>query len=244
MPQTTALLDALKIALKAHGKTYREVAEHLELSTASVKRMFSEQNMSLARLDAICALMEIEITDLVAELGRDKRSLQQLDETQEQEIASDLSLLLVTVSVLNGMAIEDIVGYFNINEHECIRKLAYLDRQGIIELLPKNRIKLKVARNFAWLPDGPIQRLFQQKIAADYFSSRFTENDEKLIVLNGLLSEASIKIVQKKFERLAEEFEELNSEDASKPVAQRVGFTVVLAMRRWVFGLFQPYLRE
>ena len=51
MPQTNDLLHTLKKLLKRHNKTYVDVAACLQLSEASVKRLFSEQNMSLQRLD-------------------------------------------------------------------------------------------------------------------------------------------------------------------------------------------------
>ena len=52
------------MALKAQGKTYRDVAVALGLTEASVKRLFSKQSFSLHRLDQVCQLLEMEITDL------------------------------------------------------------------------------------------------------------------------------------------------------------------------------------
>ena len=65
MAQINPLLKTLKKALKAHGLTYLKIAEALELSEASVKRLFAEQTISLQRLEQICQLMEMEISDLV-----------------------------------------------------------------------------------------------------------------------------------------------------------------------------------
>jgi len=71
MAQTSQLIDTLKKLLKRQGKTYADVAERLELSEASVKRLFSEKNVSLTRLDSICSLLDIEISDLVREMQQD-----------------------------------------------------------------------------------------------------------------------------------------------------------------------------
>ena len=243
MAQTTALVEALKKALKAHGKTYADVARALGLSTPSVKRLFSNQALSIKRLDAICAMLDMEITDLLQQLAKEGWQLRQLSDMQEAEIANDLLLLLVTVAVLNRLTIEDILARFLIDEHQCIRKLAWLDRQGLIELLPKNRIKLKVSANFAWRPDGPIQRFFQNKVSSEYFSTRFATKGECLLVLNGMLTDLSLKQLHRLMERLAQEFEALNNEDATRPVDDRSGHTVVLAVRPWVFGVFAKYLR-
>ena len=82
-----------------------------------------------------------------------------------------------------------------------IQKLAKLDKLKIIDLLPGNRFKLLITKNFAWLPDGPIQRFFLQRVQEEFFSSRFNQSTEKLIVVNGLLSLGSNAELQKKMQK-------------------------------------------
>ena len=106
MSQTDQLLDALKRALKAQRKTYRDVAAVLELSEASVKRLFSERNLSLQRLERICGMLGLEISDLVQSMSRQSQSLCRLGEREEREIAGDLTLLLVTVCALNRWSVD------------------------------------------------------------------------------------------------------------------------------------------
>ena len=47
MAQVSALIATLKRQLKAHGKTYADLALALNLSEASIKRMFWEENFTL-----------------------------------------------------------------------------------------------------------------------------------------------------------------------------------------------------
>jgi DNA-binding Xre family transcriptional regulator len=244
MAQTTLLLNALKKALRADGKTYADVASALDLSTASVKRLFAQQAFSLQRLDKICELLGIELSDLLQEVRSASAPLQQLSEEVEAAIAGDMLLLLVTVAVLNRLSIDDIVARFNINEPECVRKLAWLDRTGIIDLFPRNRFRVRVASNFAWRPDGPIQRFFLERLSAEYFSTRFRGCDETLLVLNGVLTSDALAQFQQRMHRLAREFNELNGESSGAPLAARSGYTAVLAVRPWVFGAFAGYMRE
>ena len=241
MAQTEILINALKKALKSHGKTYTDVAQALDLSTASVKRLFSEQSLSLKRLDTICAMLDMEATDLLQQIAEEGWQLKQLSEAQEREITEDLALLLVTVAVVNHLSVDDILSLFSIDEHTVIQKLAWLDRQGLIELLPKNKIRLKVSGNFAWRPDGPIQRFFQQKVSAEYFSTRFTETGEKLLVLNGMLTGSSLEQFHRRMDRLAQDFEELVNRDQQQAVDKRFGQTVVMAVRPWRFGVFREF---
>ncbi len=244
MSQTNALLKTLKKALRTHGYTYADVATRLGLTEASIKRLFSEQSFSLSRLDRVCQMMDMELSDLIMLMNQEQNRLKQLSEEQEQEITADLGLLLVTVCVLNKWTIEEIIDSFKLTEPECIKKLAKLDKLKIIELLPNNRIKLLVATNFSWLENGPIQSFFQQKIAQEFVHSRFKEKEECLFVLNGMLSAQSNGEFQSKLQRLCREFSDMNNHDASLPVSDRNGVTIVMAMRGWNYGLFAPLGRS
>ena len=63
-----ALVDALKRVLKARGLTYADIARGLDLSEASVKRIFSKRDFTLERLDEVCRLAGIDFAEL--EIGR------------------------------------------------------------------------------------------------------------------------------------------------------------------------------
>ena len=234
MSQTSELITTLKKLLKRGNLTYVDVARQLELSEASVKRLFSEQNLSLQRLDAICSLLDMEISDLVQEMQSEQRKpISELTEAQEKEIANDLMLLMITVYVLNRWSMRDILDNYDLTETECIRYLAHLDRIRIIELQPNNQIKLLVAANFKWREDGPIMNLFRSKIETEFFRTRFTAESESLVVLNGMLSPANNALFQRKMAQLAREFDNLSKEDASLPIGERKGSTLLLALRDW-----------
>ncbi len=239
MAQTALLISQLKKSLKAYGLTYADVAEHLQLSEASVKRLFAANSFTLERLDQVCLLMGIEFADLVRQMGEAAESrLTELTQEQEKEIVADIALLLVTVCVLNQWKLADICDYFHLTEHQCINHLAKLDRLGLIDLLPKNRIKLRVAPNFKWLDNGPIQRFYQEKIEADFFRSQFDKKQERLIVANGMLTESSNVRFQRRMEQLIKEFDELTQDDVKVPLDERNGTTLVVAIRHWKYGLF------
>ncbi len=243
MPQIASLIKTLKKELKAQGKTYLDIAQCLDLSEASVKRLFAEESFSLQRLEAVCHLVGMEITDLVQKMSSEQRRISQLTKEQEQEIVADLILMLVTVCVINGFSYDDIIKRYTIKETECIQKLAALDRLKLIELLPNNRIKLLIAPNFSWLPNGPIQKFFREKVEKEFFSSTFSKDSENLIVLNGLLSKASNAHFQKKMQRLANEFTELVQADFGLPHDQRDGVSVILAIREWQYSFYEGVRR-
>ena len=243
MKQTQQLLDTLKQQLRAQGKTYRCLAAHLALSEASVKRLFSERTFTLERLEQACDFIGLDIGELAALSRAAQTRLQALTRAQEAEIAEDTALLLVAISVINGFSFNDLLDYYALSEQECIRKLAHLDRLKLIDLLPGNRIRLRVAPNFSWLADGPIQRLFQLKVQQEFFNSRFNADTENLMVLNGVLSRASNQKLQTLMGKMYQEFNQLMKDDAALPMADRKGNTLVLALRQWQYPLFKQYMK-
>lgn len=241
--QTALLIQTLKQCLKAQGKTYVDVAQVLDLSEASVKRMFSEQQFSLQRLESVCQMLDMGISDLVKQMDASQAKIEQLTHSQEIEIIQDMTLTLVTVCVFNHWTIEDITQYFTLSYEECVKKLLRLDKIGIIQLLPHNKVKLLVSPNFSWIKDGPFERFFREHIGKEYFNSGFQGEHQCLRVLNGTLSHASTAEFQRKLLKLASEFQEVVRENSTLPIENRNGITLVLAMRHWDYGLFHHLVR-
>ena len=244
MTQTPALINTLKQQLKARGKTYAHVASHLGMSEASIKRLFIEQSFSLQRLELVCQMINLQLSELMTLMEKEQPQLQKLSTEQEQQLVDDALLLMIAIHVMNGNSFDQLCSEIAISKTDCIQKLALLDRLRIIELLPNNRIKLLIAPNFRWQRNGPIQGFFQQHVEHDFFRSPFTAHDENLLVLNGELCELSQQEIQRKMDKLAQEFNALAQQDQKLPTSQRKNITVVLAARAWQLALFDRYRRK
>ncbi|KPJ88963.1 MAG: transcriptional regulator [Gammaproteobacteria bacterium SG8_11] len=244
MPQTVALFATLKKALRAQGVTYRDVAHYLGHSEANVKRMFSENNMPVDRLEQICQMIDLEISDLVRKMEADTQKISALTENQEQELVSDPKLLLVAFLVVNAWTFDEILSYYNLEKPELIRLLVQLDRLKLVELLPNNRIKLLASKQFAWRTNGPIQHYFSKNMQDDYFTSPFDRDGEKFRFMSGLLSVASSQKLNSRIEQLAGEYNRLVIEDQKLPLEERYSFSMILAIRPWHPKAFSQYLRQ
>ncbi len=232
MAQSALLVERLKHELRARGLTYARVAAAIGLSEASVKRMFSRRDFSLARLDAICACAEIEVTDLARGVDSEDRLLGELSEKQEAARVADPLLFLAATATLNLATFEQVVEAYAIDEPALVRALVRLDRLGFLRLLPNNRYRLLVARTFRWRPGGPIQQYFKRHAAA-YFDSAFDGPDEFMVLLNGRLSRAHAAALVDRLQRVARDFSEQHVDDARLPPAQRRSLSLLLAVRPW-----------
>ena len=236
--ETKNLIEVLKKALKSHGVTYADIAAQLNLSEASVKRMFAQKHFTLIRLESICEMAQMDFTDLIRLMDEERQKISNLTLEQEEELVSDLKFLLVAICVQSNWTFNEMIDYFKITGPECIGYLVRLDRLGLIQLLPNNRIRQMVAKNFRWLPRGPIEKFFEQTAQSEFLDSHFTHPGELRLFMNGSLTWESIESIRKNVEALAHEFSSLQDDDARMPATTRFNTGLLLAMRPWELPIF------
>ena len=232
MSETAALLSTTKRLLKSQGMTYRDVAHALKLSEPSVKRMFASGRLTVDRLAQVGALLGYTLAELAQEAEANKQLITRLSSAQESLLVSDIKLLLTAVCALNHWSMADILMTYAMNEAECLQHLLQLDRIRLIALLPSNRIRLLVARDFDWLPDGPISQFFRTESQDDFLGSRFRETGESFAFVHGMFTEAAFTQFHSELLWLRKRFAELHEESLELPLSQRRGASVLMAMRR------------
>jgi hypothetical protein len=125
-----------------------------------------------------------------------------------------------------------------------VKALTRLDKMRIIDLLPGNRIKVRLARNFKWRKGGPIQRNFEERLQREFFDSHFLGADELRVFASGRLSRRSIALLQTKLRRIAEEFDSLVAEDRQLDHESQAGTSLVMAIRPWEPNQFVALRRD
>ena len=145
MAQTAMLLAELKRALREAGYTYRDLAAHLDVSEPTVKRMFSQANFTLGRLERCLAFVGLDFSELMERVNGRRDFLSELTREQEDALVGDPELFVITFLVLNRWKIEQIVERYNFTEQQVEKTLLMLNRLKLIELLPLNRYRLLTA---------------------------------------------------------------------------------------------------
>jgi transcriptional regulator with XRE-family HTH domain len=241
MSQKTALIATLKQVLKSKGLTYSAVASKLGMSEAGIKRMFSANDFSLSRLDDLCKIIDIEISDLTEMMLRNQSLIKKLTFEQENTLVGDVKLLMLAHLLMSHWTYEQVAQEYDFDEHQLIRYLATLDRMKIIDLLPNNRIKLKVSRDFTWLKNGPIERFFKTHVQGDFFKSEFAGPGEIRLFVSGMLSKKSSGDMIQRIERLGLAFDEALTSDQDVEFDDKFGTGLVVAMRPWKLDIFEKY---
>ena len=244
MSQTNQIILTLKKTLKANGIKYIDVANYLHISESSIKRQFTQGDISLSRLEKICELINMDISDLLELVHLESMQVEQLTIAQERKIVSNTKLMLVTISVLNNLSFEQIYQLYNFDQPELIKLLLQLEKINLIQLSPDNKIKPLISRTFQWLVNGPIQHYFENHIQDDFFDCKFNKAGELRIAINGMISTSSNQTVHKKIKQLAKTFSDFAYKDQNIGFERRYGTTLVIAIRPWELPEFSMYRRE
>ena len=238
MSTTADLVLALKAELKSARMTYADLALALGMAESSVKRMLARGEMPLSRIDAICRALKLDFADLARRVADAQPLLAEMTQAQEQAVVADKKLLLVAICVLSQWTLEQITGQYRLSEAEGIKYLAQLDRIGIIELRPLNRYRLKLAKTFRWRPHGPVMSYFRENALVDYYAGGFDGPGEGLLMVHGAISRALAPSFMERMQRVAQDFAQQHLADQKLAEADREGYTLLLAMRRWEFAAF------
>lgn len=231
--ETDRIIAAMKRLLKAHGITYRELARRLGLSEPAVKRMFSVQSFTLERVAEVAAILGMTVAELADEAGRTAPRLSTLTPVQEEELVSEPRLLLVAACVLNGWTPPEIQETYAFTKAEIVKLLVRLDRMGLLSLLPGDRVRLSVARDFEWLRGGPIERFFRGHEKQDFLASDFTGEGEALTFFFAMLTPAARARLREHIDRLRQAVSDLHRESLAAPFAERSGLCLLVAHRPW-----------
>ena len=238
MSQIKEISVTLKKLLRQKHITYKDIALQLAMSEANIKRIFSTQSFSLERLEQICHLINISLSDLFLITQKQETQISQLTVEQEKELITDTKLFLVAACVRDSWKFSEIISHYQITEHECIRLLAKLDKLKMIQLLPNNAYKLLVAQEFRWIPDGPLEQNIASEVFGEFMNSRFKSENSFRFYLRGTYSQSSIDIIQHKLDQVSKEAATLNQKDAELPLDSRQHIGVLVAMRPWELARF------
>ncbi len=239
---TTYIFDTLRAHLKARHLTYKDLAQAMGLSEASVKRLFASGDMNLQRLEQMCHFLQIEMADLFKSIPPERALIARLTHAQEAELVRNKKLLMIAVCALNFWTVQDMGAHLRINKPEIQALLRRLDAIGFLELRNDRQYRLLVSHNFSWITSGPIMRMVQG-MSHDYFDSNFEGEGQVLRILNVRIAKASQARLRLRLEQIAQEYVDQSRSDSHLPLHERPTLSVCIAARVWVPLFMQELLK-
>jgi DNA-binding Xre family transcriptional regulator len=227
------IFDSIRAHLRAREMTYRDLADALQLSESSIKRIINTEDCTLERLEEICHCLQLDLSDVLGRTPRKRKLLNKLTWKQEEELTQNKELLIMAVCVMNLWSLEDVIEHLHITKAQCVKLLSSLERIGLIQLQPRNRYKLLVARDFSWITTGPIMTMVIA-MAGDYFNHHFNEPVEFMRIVNVRISQQAAEHLKRRLELITQEYADQVATDSHLPLMERVPISLCIAARTWV----------
>jgi len=240
---TLDLVAALKAELRRAGVTYAQLARELGMAESSIKRIFAKGDMPLSRIDEVLAVLKMDFSELAALVVHAHPLRRELTIEQEKAVVADRKLLLVAICALSQWTYEQILAEYTLTPAQLVACLVALDRIDVIELRAHNRYRLKVDKTFRWRPQGPVMDYFRRHVVGDYFAGGFDADGEALMLVHGRIGRAVAPTFVERLQRLGQDFAQQHLADQKLPDAQKEAYTLVLAMRNWLFAVFRDLKR-
>ncbi len=160
------LAHLLKKNLKSQKMTYRELAKKIGLSESGLKKIFAADDTSFNRLVQIAGALGLQISDLLNELDQTQMRKVQFSEKQQDFFLKNLDCFSFFMKlVVERHPVEDIQKEFSLGSAQTFKYLRNLDELGLIQLLPKDKIKLPPLSLVKDFGKGPLLEQVYQKWA-------------------------------------------------------------------------------
>ena len=245
MQSSEALLHTLKNVLRVKSIPYSKLAEKLNLSETSVKRLMSGHTpMTLDRLDQICELVGLEFFELLKLARPTERSdSAQLSIEQEQALADDIDLFLTFYALIKGLTAAEVVEKYKITAARMQKALIQLDRLGLILLMPENRVKFLVPRSVRWNERGPLSLKYEFEMQIDFMSGNFIESQDFRKFLTFPASDRSKQMFTRKLRELLNDMQSQSEVDVALEKNLKSTATIFIGLREWTPSLLNKYKR-
>ena len=234
---TESIIAHLKSQLKSRGLSYKDLAKIWSVAESSVKRIMSGEDLSLERLEKACQHLEISMGDFMkATQFEGSSQIFFLTEDQELKLSKDKEFLHYFLLLDEGYAPVDIPKNYVISAEKQTRFLIQLEKMGIIELFPHNRIKKKYMGQMRFRKDGPLAKALLESMRGDFMNSSFNRDDQYLTFLLLNFVPGSVQQFRLRIQNLLREMVVASDQNRSHPNAEEYG--LLIATRNWPSPLY------
>lgn len=212
---STGVFARLKQVLKSRGLTYADLADRLNLSEVSVKRIFASGDCKLSRLKSICRALDLDLHSLLEAESEAVAVPKMLPVAAAEALAADRSLLSVFILLLNGYSPEHLADIYKLSSEELHLYLRTLEKLELLQLGAGAEVRLKVAAPVDFLGHPALAREVKQ-LNLNFLEWVFERKEEPGYVFETSsrhLTDESIAIVQQELRELVARFRKLAHRD-------------------------------
>ncbi len=210
------ILKILKTLLKSKGVLYKNIADELGVSETTIKRYLTGHNLTLEILERLARFIGMRLSDITDLATEKTENFRQLQHDSEEALAREPFLAALFHLIARGFNPATLQRDFSIDAAEMNRFLTTLDRLGLIQLFPNNRVRVTASKHFDVERGGPLTRLAQETILNEVFQ-KFDVASPNWVMSYTKLSPASIERVREMMRDMVIAFDALGKADRDLP---------------------------
>lgn len=239
-----AIVESFKSQLKARGLSYKNLAHIWNISESSVKRIMSSSEVSLVRIEQACKYMDLPLGDFFRQVNFDKHSgIFNLNNEQEMRLSKEPEALHYFLMLNEGRTPTEIVREYSIPAEKNIRILNLLEKWGLIELHPHNKVKRKFLGSLRFKKEGPLGKQLEKIVRTEFLNSNFQKEEEEYFTFIHLnFIQGDLPKLKIKFLDLVKELIAQSDENRNHPNAQSYG--LIMATRPWQSPFAQVFQKR
>lgn len=209
------VFDKIRKAMKARQFKYADLALALDVSEPTIKRLFQDKDCKLSRLTEICEVLDISLNDIISNDPRPDPSGSYLSPKIERELSENDSLFAVFILLIDGYSLTEISTIYNVKEASVFLYARDLERIGLIDVMPNNRVKLLFNGPLTWNPKGPLLHQIKKTNQAflSWVMNRSECDDAAFSSISRQMRPETAKLIQKELSDLFERYIELSRQD-------------------------------
>jgi DNA-binding Xre family transcriptional regulator len=236
MKSSQILVETLKQALKTRRINYKALAQVWQLSEASVKRIMSQGDLNLERIEQACELMQMSFGDLIRLTPFQAETLdQELSLEHEAEFVNEPKLFHFWMLLSEGKTVKWIEKKFDVTPAEIQKFVSALDRIKLIELHPGNKVRILAKNRVRFRKDGQMGKRIVTHAKDSFLNAEFKNSDEHLRFGMYRLNTQSVVRYKTKMDKLIHEMKSESEIEGEQSDSVEFGF--LLALRPWTSPL-------
>jgi DNA-binding MarR family transcriptional regulator len=174
------IVTVIRTLMKRRGLLYKDLAEVLDVSLPTVKRLMTDCDMSLDRLLRVCDWLELTVHQLFAMVSETAGTTGRFTEEQEKFFAENPEFLAYFWVLHAGRKKPgEIEKTFSLTKYSTHRYLQALEEIGLIERMSEERIKIKLtASAIVWDDRGTLGRMYTRHFLNEMTKRAIKQLDE------------------------------------------------------------------
>lgn len=131
----------IKDLLKKKGITYEDLADQLECSVPTIKRILGPEELTLNRLLQLCEIVDIDLAELEALTGAGDVKEERFTPEQEAYLAKNRNHFAYLMRLLGGDSPKQIAEKYGLTQRSTDKYLIGLEKHDLIRVTGKQKVK-------------------------------------------------------------------------------------------------------